>query len=356
MSDLSRPTFGSSPATSSNPSQGKVRPVGLWLLTIAILIAVMVSIGGLTRLTHSGLSMVEWRPVTGWLPPLTQAAWQSEFDKYQLFPEYQKLNLGISLAEFQEIYWLEFIHRLFGRLIGLIFVIPFGIFLWQKRIDRVLAPKLAAIFLLGAAQGALGWYMVASGLVDIPHVSHYRLTAHLGLAVFLFAAILWTAFGLLGRPSALNGQAPGAAMAHLLVGLVFLQILAGGLVAGLNAGMGYNTWPLMDGSVIPDGLFIAQPWWTNFIDNALTVQFQHRLGAYAIAVLAVYGWWRTRYAASDGLCQAGRLLLAAVALQVLLGIVTLLTMVPVPLAALHQAGALLLLCATLWFLYQARRA
>ncbi|MFN4311105.1 MAG: COX15/CtaA family protein [Ferrovibrio sp.] len=312
--------------------------VARWLFAVAGLVALMVVIGGLTRLTESGLSMVEWKPITGWLPPLSEAAWMAEFEKYKQFPEYQKVNIGMTLAGFKEIYWLEYIHRVLGRLIGLAFALPLAWFWLRNRIPPGMKPHLLLMFLLGGSQGALGWFMVKSGLVDQPDVSHYRLTAHLGLAFLIFGYLLWGALSMLrhGRMVGLRGSG----IAGWLGALVFLQILSGGLVAGMNAGLSHNTWPLMDGAFIPDGLLIMQPWWYNIFENAMTVQFQHRMGAYAVAVLAVATAFALKGQAPTGLRHA---LLTVVLLQIILGIATLLMHVPIALGTLHQAGAVLVL-------------
>jgi len=324
---------------------GDAQAVALWLFAVAGLVALMVVIGGLTRLTESGLSMVEWKPITGWLPPLSEAAWIAEFEKYKQFPEYQKINIGMTLEGFKSIFWLEYIHRLLGRLIGLAFALPMIAFWIAGRIPSGMKPHLVAMFLLGGSQGALGWFMVASGLVDHPDVSHYRLTAHLGLAFFIFAYLLWGALSLArhGRMVSVRG---GGLPAALTV-LVFIQVLSGGLVAGMNAGLAHNTWPLMEGAFIPDGLLIASPWWINFFENAMTVQFQHRMLAYAVFVLAVVTAFSLKGKAPIGLRHG---LLTAVLVQLGLGIATLLAHVPISLGTLHQAGAVVVLgiAVTLW--------
>ncbi|WP_341703620.1 COX15/CtaA family protein [Ferrovibrio sp.] len=317
----------------SNP-----RAVAIWLFAVAGLVALMVVIGGLTRLTESGLSIVEWKLVTGILPPLSDAAWAAEFEKYKQFPEYQKINIGMTLEGFKGIFWLEYLHRLLGRLIGVAFFLPMVWFWLRRQIPAGMKPHLVAMFVLGGSQGALGWFMVKSGLVDHPDVSHYRLTAHLGLALLIFVYLLWGALSL-ARRGRMTGFA-GGGIAGWLAGLVFLQVLSGGLVAGMNAGLAHNTWPLMDGAFIPDGLLIADPWWINFFENAMTVQFQHRMGAYLVAILAVVTVLRLKGRAATGLRHG---LLTAVALQIVLGIMTLLHHVPVSLGTLHQAGAVLVL-------------
>ena len=333
------------------------RPVGYWLLAVAALVFAMVLLGGATRLTHSGLSIVEWQPVSGAVPPLDQAAWQAEFSKYQQFPEYRKLNRGMTLDEFKQIYWVEYAHRLLGRLIGVVLALPFLYFWWTGYLDRTLVSRLAAMLLLVGAQGALGWFMVQSGLIDDPSVSHYRLTAHLGLAVIVYGYILWTAFGLLA-PAATRHCALGLTQAsRFLVALVFLQILAGGLVAGLRAGLIYNSWPLMDGTLFPVGLFDSSPWWRNPLENIAAVQFDHRMLAYLLTLLATAVCWQMLRdpAATLAKRRAAAILLAVVFLQVTLGIATLLLVVPVPLAVIHQGGALAVFTAALWLCHTVRQ-
>lgn len=322
----------------SERRQDDARAVATWLFAVAALVAVMVVVGGLTRLTESGLSMVEWRPVTGWLPPLTEAAWETEFSKYKQFPEYQKVNAGMTLAGFQEIFWLEYLHRLLGRLIGLAFAGPLLVFWIRGRIPPGMKPHLLALLLLGGSQGAMGWFMVKSGLVDQPDVSHYRLTAHLGLAFLIYGYLLWAALSLARRGHMVG--AGGGGIAAVLALAVFLQILSGGLVAGMNAGLAHNTWPLMAGAIIPDGLLAMQPAWLNLFENAMTVQFQHRIGAYLVVALAIAAAIRLRGQAPVGLRHG---LISVVLVQAGLGIATLLLHVPIWLGTLHQAGALVVL-------------
>ncbi|HEX6957856.1 MAG TPA: COX15/CtaA family protein [Ferrovibrio sp.] len=314
------------------------RAMAYWLFAVAALVALMVVIGGLTRLTESGLSIVEWKPITGVIPPLNHAEWVAEFEKYKLFPEYQKINIGMTLEGFKSIFWLEYIHRLLGRLIGVVFALPMIWFWLRGRIPVGMKRHLVAMFLLGGSQGALGWFMVKSGLVDNPDVSHYRLTAHLGLALLIFCYILWGALSLVRSGRMISGRGGGIAAALAVV--VFAQILSGGLVAGLNAGLVYNTWPLMDGQFVPDGLLIANPWWINSFENVMTVQFQHRMGAYTVATLAIVTALLLKGKAATGLRHA---LLTVVAVQIGLGIATLLHHVPVALGTLHQGGAVLVL-------------
>lgn len=316
-------------------------PIGLWLLAVALLVAAMVLLGGATRLTDSGLSIVEWKPVTGAVPPLSAADWQAEFDKYRQFPEYQKVNRGMSLDAFKRIYWFEWAHRMLGRLIGAAFLLPFLWFLFRGRIDRPLGLRLGGLFALGALQGGVGWWMVASGLVDRPDVDHLRLATHLGLAFLIFGALLWQAWRLLA-PAA-RSPAPRA-LALALLAAVFVQILLGALVAGLDAGLAYNTFPTMNGEWLPADLVRPGPWW----DNPTAVQFVHRLGAFAVAGLCLAAWLRAP--------QAFGLALAAAAAQFALGVLTLVLQVPATLGLLHQAGALALFAASLWTVYRAREA
>jgi len=325
------------------------RQIATWLFFVCAMIFCMVIVGGVTRLTESGLSMVDWKPVTGILPPLSEAQWDREFTAYQQYPEYQKVNRGMSLAEFKGIYYWEYSHRLLGRLIGLAFFIPFVIFLLKRKVSANLKPEAVGHVHLGGAQGLLGWWMVKSGLIDHPDVSHYRLTAHLGLAVLIYLYIFWVASGLVMARCERTRKRP-VGLTVLLTGLIFLQILLGGLVAGLNAGMIYNTWPLMDGQVIPSGLYGSPPWYMNMFENIMTVQFNHRMLAYGIVLLGVYVWLQMRKDSHINVRLAGHLLLLVILGQVALGVLTLIHVVPIPLAAAHQAGALMTLSAALFAL------
>ena len=320
------------------------RQVAYWLLACCALVFAMVVLGGVTRLTHSGLSIVEWQPLVGTIPPLTEPDWSELFQKYQDTPEYQKVNRGMSLEEFKDIFWLEYFHRLLGRLIGVAFFVPLVYFLVRRKIDAALGLKLAGILVLGALQGLMGWYMVKSGLIDDPRVSQYRLTAHLALAFVIYAAMLWAALDLLWpRADAPENDAVRRLRrwAWGLTALVFLMVLSGGFVAGIRAGLAYNTFPLMNGYVVPPEIFMLDPWYENFFSNMATVQFDHRLIAWVLAILVPWSWWRAQ---AVGLSRRSRvlshLLLAALAIQVALGIGTLLLHVPVSLAAAHQGGAL----------------
>ena len=315
------------------------RYVAFWLLICAALVYAMVVVGGVTRLTHSGLSMVEWQPLVGAIPPLSHADWQELFAKYRQTPEFRQVNHAMDLQGFKTIFWWEYFHRLLGRMIGLVFLLPFLWFAARKKIGRRLLWPLAGIFVLGALQGALGWYMVKSGLVDDPRVSHFRLTAHLGVALAILAAELWLAISLLvpqSRPRS------GMTLAKALPFVVFAMALSGGMVAGLHAGTAYNTFPLMNGYVVPPETFALEPWWRNLLYNIPAVQLVHRAIFWTLLVLVPLTWWRGRGS------LAANLLLAAFVLQASLGISTLLLHVPLVLAALHQAGAVLLFSAAIW--------
>ncbi len=322
------------------------RSVAVWLFVCCALVFAMVVMGGVTRLTHSGLSITEWQPIVGAVPPLSDAQWQEAFAKYQLTPEYRQINAAMTLAEFKAIFWWEYAHRLLGRIIGFVFLIPLVWFVAWRRVSPALAAKLFGIFALGAAQGALGWYMVQSGLIDDPRVSPFRLSAHLGLAFAILGAMLWTAMTLrMPQRAALDAPAQRTPrrLAFLLAALVFVMVLSGALVAGIRAGFAYNTFPLMNGHIVPPEIFMLHPAWMNFFWNTATVQFDHRILALVLLVVTLLLWWRLR--ATQGLpsraARGGNALLGMLVLQIALGVATLLYVVPLPVAALHQAGALL---------------
>ncbi len=344
-----------SPFPASAPP-APLKPVAYWLFACSAMILLMVIIGGLTRLTGSGLSMVEWAPVVGWIPPINEADWQNLFAQYRQSPEFLKINWEMDLEGFKSIFWLEFIHRVVGRLTGVVFLLPFLYFLGKRRIDRALAWQFVLMFLIGGLQGGMGWYMVKSGLVDNPHVSQYRLTAHLGIAVFLYAYMLWVALGLYFGQRQRSSNLPkhpllGRTMA--LTALIFLTLLSGGFVAGLDAGMAFNTFPLMNDEWIPEGIFFLQPAYLNFFENIATVQWNHRLLATVVFLSVSAYWWTTRrYALSKPVAMARQLLLLMVVIQVTLGIATLLLMVPTPLASAHQTGAVLLLTLSLFLTHR----
>jgi heme a synthase len=321
------------------------RAIRLWLYAVAALIFVMVLVGGATRLTESGLSIVEWKPVTGALPPLGEAAWQAEFDKYKTIPQFQHLNSAMTLAEFKTIFWWEWAHRLMGRLIGAAFLLPFLWFLMKGWVGPSLRWRLWGIFGLGALQGGVGWWMVASGLADRVEVSQYRLAAHLILACVILVACVWTASRLAQRIE-IESLRRTRAFSLLLLLLVLLQIYLGALVAGLRAGLIYNTWPLIEGAFIPDSakLWFEHPWWRNLFENTLTVQFMHRMVAYVLWVLSVL--WVVhvmRHVNDRGVRHFAYKIVGAVTIQAVLGIATLVHQVPIGLALAHQAMAIVVL-------------
>jgi cytochrome c oxidase assembly protein subunit 15 len=309
----------------------------------------MVLVGGETRLTESGLAIVEWKPVTGVIPPLGEADWQAEFAKYKTIPQYEQLNRGMSLDEFKTIYWWEWGHRLLGRVIGAVFLLPFLWFLWRRSLDRRVALALGGIFALGAVQGAVGWWMVASGLTGRVSVSQYRLAFHLTLACMIYAALVWAADRTLRANAAQAGRAVPRRLrwsAGALLVLAIVQIYLGALVAGLRAGLIFNTWPLIDGSFVPatTDLFFAHPLWRNFFENTLTVQFDHRMVAYGLCALALIHAVDARLSGHDKpLATGAGFVAAAMVAQASIGIATLIWAVPIELALLHQAVALLVL-------------
>jgi cytochrome c oxidase assembly protein subunit 15 len=333
------------PVTSTPSLDRNRRALRAWLLAVAALVFAMVAVGGATRLTESGLSIVEWQPVAGALPPLSEPEWQAQFEKYKTIPQYQTLNPGMTLDAFKTIFWWEWTHRLLGRVIGAAFLLPFLWFLWRGRVEPGLRRRLWMIFGLGAFQGAVGWWMVASGLANRVEVSQYRLAFHLTLACLIYVALVWTA----------QARAPGSGPptplrlrsgAKFLLALVLVQIYLGALVAGLRAGLIYNTWPLIDGQLVPAAsqLLFGEPWWRNFFENPLTVQFDHRMLAYGLWVAAilhavdVMAGGRKRAALGGALALAG-----AVTLQAALGIATLLQQAPLWLALMHQGMAMIVL-------------
>jgi len=327
------------------------RAIAWWLIGVAALVFIMVVVGGLTRLTESGLSITEWKPVTGALPPMSEQHWQDEFALYKQIPQYEIMNKGMTLAEFKTIYWWEWSHRFLGRLIGVAFLVPFLWFALTGRIERAMVPRLIFLFVLGGMQGVLGWWMVMSGLVERTEVSQYRLAAHLGLATLIYGALIWTALDMFhGRSTRFLSGLAKAALA--LIVLVFAQTILGAFVAGIRAGLIYNTWPLMAGAFIPDGLLKMAPLWHNFFENHLTVQFQHRMMAYLLLALAAWHAWSARK--SDG-AGGANLLVAAVVAQAALGIWTVLWVVPIPLGAAHQAGAMIVFGIAVWHAHRLAR-
>ena len=333
------------------------KAVGIWLLAVALIIVGMVTLGGLTRLTGSGLSITTWEPVNGVIPPLTQQSWQAEFDAYKHIPQYLRENRGMSLEAFKGIFWWEWTHRLLGRLLGVVFFLPFVWFAWTGAIARAQWPRMVTLFLLGGLQGFVGWWMVQSGLETRVSVSQYRLAIHLGTAIILLGAILWTALEYLHAPvdarAARRPVSPAIRASFVFVGLVFLQMLLGALVAGLHAGLVYNTWPSMDGHVFPEAAFFSSPWWINFFENPGLAQFDHRVGAYVVALAAFGLWFSGRRARLTGTARlSAGTVLAITAFQIVLGIATLLNQAPLGLAAAHQVTAAALFSAAVWHVFE----
>ena len=335
---------------------GQRRPMSFaverWLWLVALLVLAMVVVGGATRLTGSGLSITQWQPIMGAVPPLSDAAWLEAFGRYQQIPQYTQLNRGMSLAEFKGIFWWEWGHRLLGRLVGVAFAVPLAWFWWQGAIGRRLRMQLLGLLALGGLQGAIGWYMVQSGLVERVSVSQYRLALHLGMAILIFGLLVWIA---LDQRGGQRDTGTGAAvnpgqwrLGLALPALVFAQIILGAFVAGLKAGLTYNTWPLMDGRLLPSGLFSMTPWYLNLFENITLVQFDHRLMAYVVLALAAWHAWGLRM-------NSAVLLLAAIVAQAALGIWALLAVVPLPLGIAHQAGAVAVLGIAVWHAHRLAR-
>jgi cytochrome c oxidase assembly protein subunit 15 len=321
-----------------------MRPVRIWLWAVALLVILTLLVGGATRLTGSGLSITEWRPISGVLPPLSESAWLDEFEKYKRIPQFLAVNAGMDLAEFKFIYWWEWGHRLLGRLIGVVFAVPLLVFWWRGMIEGALRWKLAGLFLLGGLQGAIGWWMVSSGLSERTDVSQYRLAIHLTLACIILAAIVAVADSLLAEPKEKNASVArfGAA---ILLALVFLQIFTGALVAKTGAGMTFNTWPLIDGRFFPPSsdLFAIKPAWHNFFENVLTVQFEHRMVAYLLFIAAALHVFTLLRSGPLLAARRAAILFALITAQAMLGIVTLVYEMPFALAHAHQAGGVIVL-------------
>ena len=345
---------------SARLDQSRANWMAGWLLTVAGMVFVMIALGGLTRLTHSGLSMVEWKLFTGWIPPFNDNDWAILFAKYQQFPEFQKVNSDMTLEGFKGIFWLEFIHRVWGRLLGIAFFIPFAAFLMMRwvRVSDALFWKFLGLFVLGASQGLMGWFMVVSGLVDRPDVSQYRLTAHFGLALVIVGALLWAALSLLHKTPHDAHHQDGDGLrrwAFWLFILISTTALSGGFVAGVDAGFAYNTFPLMNGALIPDGVFDFDPFWMAPFEDITTVQFNHRILAETTVVLAVVFWIKSVDRHLAPRTRKAITLFGLMALtQVGLGITTLLLVVPVALGSLHQMGAVVLFSLAVWCLHELR--
>jgi len=325
----------------------------LWLTLCTLLIALMVLVGGYTRLSGSGLSITVWKPIHGTLPPLSDSDWQEEFAAYQASPQYRKINSDMRLEEFKSIFWPEFLHRLLGRIIGAVFMLPLIVFALRRSISRTLVWRLIAIFALGGLQGLMGWLMVKSGLVDMPSVSHIRLALHLGLAFAIFGLILWILLSLtVLRDPLIKVNAAQYRWYRIWFTGLCLQIVYGAFMAGLHAGLFYNTWPTMNGQWLPDGLVSALPWYGNLSENLIMIQFIHRKLAVLLAVGFLFWWWSYREYAKSGplgkMCIGVALILAV---QFTLGVATLLNLVPLPLALAHQMTALVLFAASVVLLH-----
>ncbi len=331
----------------------RARPaIAVWLFASAFMVAAMIVIGGITRLTESGLSMVEWRPLVGWIPPIGDAEWQRVFDMYRQTPEYRDVNFWMGIDDFKTIFFWEYVHRVWGRLIGVVYAAPFLLFLVTGRIERAMVPRLALLLALGGVQGAIGWWMVTSGLVDEARVSPYRLAVHLSMAFLILGLLLWTALDLVQRPAGgTRGQRIGAG--HVLAAIA-ITIVLGAFVAGTDAGYAYNTFPMMDGQLVPPGYWSADLGWRTPFEHVPAVQFHHRWIAILTAVLALVFVWRNRARVAEGARLPITLLGVAVVVQVALGIVTLLAGVPVWLGALHQFGAVALFSAAVWTRFSLR--
>ncbi len=340
----------------TDTTQQQNRAVAYWLLICCGLVFAMVVLGGFTRLTGSGLSMVDWRPLMGWLPPMTDAEWQRVFEMYQQSPEFLKVNSDFGVEEFKGIFWLEFLHRLLGRTIGIVFIVPFIWFMVKGYIRKPEWPKYFLMFVLGGMQGVLGWYMVKSGLVDVPAVSQYRLTAHLVAAFIIYAYMFWVALSRLYPASGTDRHA-WYGKTFALTTLISITVISGGFVAGLKAGKIYNTFPMMGDYWLPPGLMALEPFWRNFFDNMTTVQFDHRILAITTLIAITVFWWKARAADLPPRSRkAVNALLHTGLLQVALGIATLLLAVPVFLGAMHQAVAMVLFTVALYLLHSLRRA
>lgn len=351
-------SFANRTATGDRPGHPALQ---IWLGIVALMVAATAVVGAATRLTGSGLSITEWQPILGVIPPLSAADWQIAFDKYRAIPQYQQINKGMSLSAFQTIFWWEWGHRMIARSIGVVFAVPLIWFMARGSVPRRLMPRLVLLLGLGALQATVGWYMVASGLVERTSVSQYRLALHLGLAFLIFALLVWTILDLADgrrRAPSLALAAPARRfMASALLALVYLQVLLGALVAGLKAGLTYNTWPLMDGRLVPDGLMSMQPWWLNTFENVATVQFNHRMLAYLLVGLAVWhAVGLARRADDPRLRRTANLLAIFILAQAALGVWTLLAWVPIGLGIAHQVGALVVLAAAVVHVHAMRSA
>lgn len=324
-----------------------------WYWSGAILVLLMVIIGGITRLTDSGLSMTEWEPIMGTIPPMSDAEWIDAFEQYKQYPEYQQVNRGMSLGEFKYIFFWEYFHRLIGRVLGLVFIVPFTWFLIKKKFDAQQIRRSVFLLVLGAGQGVMGWYMVMSGLIDIPAVSHYRLAAHLTLAFIIFGSCLWFALDLYDKQQyTIQGGPELKKWLHLFSFLLLIQIVWGAFVAGLNAGHIYNTFPKMYQYWLPPELWVSEPLIINFFENIVTVQWMHRLVGSLLALIVIVLWVRSYQLKTDMPTKMWSLaLFSVVLLQYLIGVFTLIYHVPVWLGVLHQAVAMILFGILLGFFH-----
>ncbi len=329
------------------------RGIAIWLGILFVLVVAMIVVGGLTRLTGSGLSITEWRPVTGALPPLTLEDWEREFALYRQIPQYEHVNQGMTLAEFQVIYWWEWGHRQLGRVIGLVWAVGFAGFLIARKVPPGWTGRLLLLGLLGGLQGAIGWWMVTSGLEgEMVRVASYRLAVHLGLAFAILGLIAWYMMALRREEGELlqarRRRHPGLMRwGNVLVWVGFFQILLGALVAGIDAGRGYIDWPLMGGQFVPPGAFAYEPLWTNFFENAGLVQFNHRMVGYLLVILGAIAWWRSRRAANHSIRRGFDAIAIALLTQLALGIATVVHAAPWQIAILHQIGAMVLFVLTI---------
>lgn len=328
------------------------KQVASWLIFVSAIVFCMIILGGVTRLTHSGLSMVDWKPIMGVIPPITDAEWAETFQRYQAFPEYQQNNLDMTVEGFKSIFYFEYFHRILGRFIGIAFAIPFLFFLYRGAIRKSMKPQMLIMFILGGGQGLLGWYMVKSGLVNDPQVSQYRLTAHLMMAILIYGYMLWVAFGLLKKSPDRVVKQPEEKLyryAKTLTALIVFMIITGGFVAGTKAGLTYNTFPLMGNTFVPDGMYLMQPFWLNWFENITTIQFNHRMIAYLLILLVPAFYFVVRRLGITKRSRfAAHLLLAMLVIQFSLGVATILLQVPVVIAASHQGGAVLLFTIALY--------
>lgn len=338
----------------SSFTSARSRSVSLWLGFMVLLVMAMILVGGATRLTNAGLSITEWKPVTGALLPMNETAWLSEFDKYKQIPEFNAENPDMNLAGFKFIYAMEWSHRQLGRFIGVMYLLPFLLFLGLGKIERGKGLRFFSILLLIGIQGAIGWWMVSSGLKDRVDVSQYRLATHLGMAFVILALLFWTWRDQRHGWPPSNIAPKFKSRTTILFLLVFVQIIAGAFVAGTHAGLSYNTWPLMDGGLVPGGYLVMQPWWKNIFENVASIQFNHRMLGYAVLIMGLWVWGSAKRYREANVVKSSGWLLGAILFQVVLGIVTLLKIADLPYALAHQAGAIFVFLFAVWTMRSAR--